>query len=353
MVSRRGILPDIAMELITAGAGQMPIDFGRRAFVVALGGAAAAWPLAARAQQAAKVPLIGLLSAFSRSDTALWNKAFLQGLRDLGWVDGKNIRIEYRYAEGRDDRLAGLVAGLVAANVNIIVTSVTPDTLAAKNGTKQIPIVMVAVGDPVAVGIVQSLARPGGNVTGLSQMTPDVVGKRLELLREIAPGASSVFVFFNSDDPNSVLGRNEIQRSAQRLGVEPHALDVRNAVDLEKALQEAAAAQAGAIAMMPNPVFVTNLKRIADFAFQNKIPSMFHLREFADLGGLLSYGVDRADLYRRAAGYVDKILKGASPADLPIEQPTKFELAINLKTAKALGLTVPAGLLAIADEVIE
>jgi putative ABC transport system substrate-binding protein len=325
----------------------------RRDFIALAGGAATAWPLNARAQQPAKVPLIGLLSAFSPSDTALWDKAFLQGLRDHGWIDGKNIRIEFRFAEGKDGRLPDLAAGLVAANVSVIVTSVTPDTLAAKNATKQIPIVMVAVGDPVAVGIVESLARPGGNITGLSQMTPDVVGKRLELLKEIAPKTSSVFVFFNSDDPNSVLGRNEIQRSAQRLEIDAHALDVRNAADLEKALQDAAAAHAGAIAMMPNPVFVTNLMRIADFALQNKIPSMFHLREFADLGGLLSYGVDRADLYRRAAGYVDKILKGASPADLPIEQPTKFEFAINLRTAKALGLTVPAGVLAIADEVIE
>ena len=230
----------------------------RRDFIALAGGAATAWPLAARAQQPAKVPLIGLLSAFSPSDTALWDKAFLQGLRDHGWIDGKNIRIEFRFAEGKDGRLPDLAAGLVAANVSVIVTSVTPDTLAAKNATKQIPIVMVAVGDPVAVGIVESLARPGGNITGLSQMTPDVVGKRLELLKEIAPKTSSVFVFFNSDDPNSVLGRNEIQRSAQRLEIDAHALDVRNAADLEKALQDAAAAHAGAIAMMPNPVFVTN-----------------------------------------------------------------------------------------------
>ncbi len=331
----------------------MAIGIGRRQFISALGGATLAWPLAARAQPPPKIAQIGLLSPFSSSDTTLWYQAFLRGLSDLGWINGKNIIIEYRYADGKSDRLPGLIADLIRLKVDIIVTSVSNDSLAAKNATKEIPIVMAAAGDPVAIGIVDSLARPGGNVTGLSQMTPDVAGKRLELLKEIAPNMSSVFVLLNPDDPISVLGWNEIQPSAQKLGVGAHSVDVRNTADLERAFDEVTRARADALAVMPNPIFVTNLKRIADFALQNKLPSMFHLREFAEVGGLLSYGVDRSDLYRRAATYVDKILKGASPADLPIEQPTKFELVINLKTAKALGLTVPNTLLVTADEVIE
>jgi putative tryptophan/tyrosine transport system substrate-binding protein len=212
---------------------------------------------------------------------------------------------------------------------------------------------MAAAGDPVGTGIVGSLAHPGGNITGLSQMNPDLVGKRLELIKEIVPNPSPMAVLWNPDDPISRLTWNETQLPARKLGIEIHSLEVRDSATLDRALAEAAKARAGAIAIMPNPVFVTNLKRIAEFAAQNRLPSMFHLREFADAGGLLSYGVDRSDLFRRAATYVDKILRGAKPADLPIEQPTKFELVINLKTAKALGLAVPDKLVALADEVIE
>jgi putative ABC transport system substrate-binding protein len=325
----------------------------RREFITLLGGAAAAWPLVAHAQQAAKIPRIGLLSPFFPANTAIWHKAFLRGLRDLGWVDGKNIAIEYRYAEGRNDHLPGLIADLARLKVDIIVTTVTSDTLAAKNAANAIPIVMVAAGDPVATGIVASLARPGGNITGLSQMATDLTGKRLELLKEIAPNISSMAVLLNPDNPISRLSGNEIDLPARKMKVEVHLLEVRSIGDLNKAFQQAAKARMDALAIMPDPVFVTNLKRIADFAIQNRLPSMFHLREFADVGGLMSYGVDRTDLFRRAAIFVDKLLKGASPANLPIEQPTKFELAINLKTANALGLTVPPSLLAIADKVIE
>jgi putative ABC transport system substrate-binding protein len=325
----------------------------RREFITLLGGAAVAWPLVAHAQQAAKIPRIGLLSPFSPANTAIWHKAFLRGLRDLGWVDGKNIAIEYRYAEGRNDHLPGLIADLARLKVDIIVTTVTSDTLAAKNAANAIPIVMVAAGDPVATGIVASLARPGGNITGLSQMATDLTGKRLELLKEIAPNISSMAVLLNPDNPISRLSGNEIDLPARKMKVEVHLLEVRSIGDLNKAFQQAAKARMDALAIMPDPVFVTNLKRIADFAIQNRLPSMFHLREFADVGGLMSYGVDRTDLFRRAAIFVDKLLKGASPANLPIEQPTKFELAINLKTANALGLTVPPSLLAIADKVIE
>jgi putative tryptophan/tyrosine transport system substrate-binding protein len=277
----------------------------------------------------------------------------LQGLRDLGWIEGKTIIIEYRYAEGRSDRLPELAADLVRLKVDIIVTAVTNDTLAAKNATREIPIVMAAAGDPVATGIVESLARPGGNITGLSQMNPELTGKRLDLLKEIVPKLSPVAVLWNPEDPISILGWDEIQLPARKLGVEVHSLEVRSPGDLDKALDEAARTHVGALVIMPNPVFVTNLKRIADFAAQNRLPSIFHLREFANAGGLVSYGIDRSDQFRRAATYVDKILKGAKPADLPVEQPTKFELVINLKTAKTLGLAVPASLLTRADEVIE
>jgi putative tryptophan/tyrosine transport system substrate-binding protein len=211
---------------------------------------------------------------------------------------------------------------------------------------------MAAAGDPVATGIVASLARPGGNVTGLSQMNPELNGKRLELLKEIAPNIASLAVLLNSDDPISKLGLGEIELSAQKMKIDAHSFDVHNNDELGKALQDSIKLHADALAIMPNPVFVTNLKQIADFALQNR-PSMFQLREYAKVGGLVSYGVDRDDLFRRAATFVDKILKGAKPTDLPIEQPTKFELTINLKTARALGLTVPPKLPLTADEVIE
>ncbi len=307
----------------------------------------------ADAQQPAKVPRIGLLSPFSPSDTALWHQAFRQGLRDLGWVEGKNISIEYRYANGRDDRLPDLIADLVRLKVDIIVTSVTNDSLAAKKATRAIPIVMASAGDPVATGLVESLARPGGNITGLSQMNPELIGKRLELLKEIVPKLSRVAVLWNPEDRISALSWKEIQLPARELGVQLHSLEVRSVNDLDKALEDATRTRAGALAIMPNPVFVTNLKRIADFAAKNRLPSIFHLREFVDSGGLVAYGTDRPDLFRRAATFVDKILKGAKPADLPVEQPTKFELVINLKTAKALKLTIPQSLLQRADEVIQ
>jgi putative ABC transport system substrate-binding protein len=325
----------------------------RRAFITFVGGAAATWPFAVSAQQPMKIPRIGLLSPFSPSDTAPWHQAFLQGLTALGWVEGKNIIIEYRWAEGRNDRLPALIADFVRLKVDVIVTAVTNDTLAAKNATREIPIVMAAAGDPVATGIVESLARPGGNITGLSQMNPDTTGKRLELLKQIAPHISSVAVLLNPEDPIGVLGWKEIQLPARNLGIEVQSLEARSTADLEKAFDAVIKARLGALAVMPNPVFVVNLKLIADFALQNRLPSTFQLREFAGAGGLLSYGPDRNDMFRRAAAFVDKILKGAKPADLPIEQPTKFDLVINLKTAKALGLSVPSTLLATADEVIE
>ena len=247
----------------------------------------------------------------------------------------------------------GLVANLIRLKVEVIVTSVTNDSLVARNATKEIPIVMAAPGDPVRTGLVKSLARPGANVTGLSQMNPELNGKRLALIKELAPNVTSVAAILNPEDPISVLGLSEIRDAASKLGLDVRSFEARNTNELGTALDAAIKAGVGAIAIMPNPVFVTNMRLIADYALRNKMPTIFHLREYAEAGGLVSYGVDRLDLFRRVATYVDRILKGASPADLPIEQPTKFDLVINKKTAKALGLTVPPKLLFTADQVIE
>jgi putative ABC transport system substrate-binding protein len=326
----------------------------RSRFLVALGFVVMlAAPLAAEAQPAAKIPRIGLLSPFSPSDTALWHQAFRQGLRDLGWVEGKTISIEYRYAEGRRDRLPDLAADLVRLKVDIIFADTTSAALAAKNATRAIPIVLASGSDTVASGLVNSLARPGGNITGLDQIAPELGGKRLELLKEIVPILSRVAVLWNPQNPASTLNWKELQLPARQLGIQLHSLEVRSPTGFDKAFEAATRARAGALAIMPDPVFVTNLKRIADLAAKSRLPAIFHLREFVDAGGLVAYGPDRSDLFRRAATYVDKILKGARPADLPVEQPTKFELVINLKTAKALGLTIPPSLLQRADQVIE
>ncbi len=325
----------------------------RRDFNSFLLGGMAVWPAFALAQSPGTTRRIGVVSPFTAADSAAWHKAFLRGLRDLGWLDGTSIAIDYRYADGRNDRLPELVAELVRLKDEIIVTAVTNDSLAAKNATRDIPIVMVAPGDPVGTGIVESLARPGGNVTGLSQMNPELNGKRLALIKELAPNVTSLAVISNPDDPISRLGLNEVRNAASKLGIDVYAFEARNTEELRRALDLAIGKHPQALAVMPNAVFVTNLRQIADFALQNKLPAIFHLREFALAGGLVSYGVDRLDLYRRAASYVDRILKGANPADLPIEQPTKFDLVINNKTATALGLTVPPKLLFTADEIIE
>jgi putative ABC transport system substrate-binding protein len=324
----------------------------RREFILLATGVIV-WTRDARAQQAANVRRIGILSPFSPATTSRWDRALLQGLRDLGWLDGKNLAIEFRYAEGRLDRLPDLVSDLIRQKIEVLVTTVTSDTTVAKNATAEIPIVMVAVGDPVAVGFVKSLARPGGNITGLSQMTPDLSGKRLELLREIVPGVSFVALLFNPEDRLSILDRKEAERTAQALGIRVRSLEVRNRDELGKALSEVTTSHTDALIVVPAPVMLENLKQITDFARDNRLPSSFHLREFAESGGLLSYGVDRSDLFRRAASYIDKVLKGANPADLPIQQPTKFELVINLRTAKALNLAISPRVLGMADEVIE
>jgi len=326
----------------------------RRRLVVALGVGAFAAPFSSVAQQKpAKIPRIGLLSPFSPADAMPWYKALQVGLRDLGWVEGKNIGIEYRYAEGKSDRLPDLAADLVRLNVDIIVTTITPDALAAKNATRVIPIVMAAAGEPVASGIVESLARPGGNVTGLSQMTIELGGKRLELLKEIVPKLYRVAVLWEPATAISTLAWKEIQLPARQLGIELYSLEILTANDLDKAFEAAIRVRAGALAIMPSPVFTANLKQIANHAVKSHLPSIYNVGDFADAGGLVTYGPNRADLFRRAATYVDKILKGAKPGDLPIEQPTKFDLVVNVKTAKAIDITIPGAILLQATKVIQ
>jgi ABC-type uncharacterized transport system substrate-binding protein len=310
-------------------------------------------PLDAQALQSAKMAQIGFLSLSSPSGVVLWRQAFRQGLTDLGWVEGENVRIEYRYAEGRIERLPDLAADLVRLKVDVIVTALNTDALAAQKATSTIPIVMASAADPIGTGLVESLARPGGNITGLTSIVPELAGKRLELLKEVVPNLSRVAVLWNPQGRTSTLSWKELQLPARRLGIELRSLEVRSVNAFDKAVADAARTRAGALAIMPDPVFVTNLKRIADLAAKSRLPSIYNLSEFVDAGGLVSYGPDQSDSFRRAATYVDKILKGAKPADLPVEQATKFELVINLKTAKALGLSIPPLLLLRADRVIE
>jgi putative ABC transport system substrate-binding protein len=281
------------------------------------------------------------------------HRAFLLGLRDLGWIEGKNIIIEYRYADGSDERLPDYAAELVRLNVDIIVASLGTDALAARKATKTIPIVMVAPSDPVASGLVESLGHPGGNVTGLSQMGAELAAKRLELLKEMVPKLSRVAVLWNSQIAVSTTTWNEMQLPARQLGLQLHSLELRSPNDFDQAFDDAVKARAGAVFIMAHPMITANLKRIAALAAKSRLPSIFQTSEFADFGGLVTYGVDRADMYRRAATFVDKIVKGAKPGDLPIERPTKFELVVNLKTAKALGITVPQSVRFRADRVIE
>jgi putative ABC transport system substrate-binding protein len=325
----------------------------RRRELVLLLGAAAVAPRMVRAQAPSRNRQIGLLSLFSPSVTASWHQAFRRSLVDLGWVEGKNVSIVYRYAEDRRDRLPDLAADVVRLKVDVIVASSTPEAQAAKGATREIPIVMVIPGDPVASKLVESLARPGGNITGLASMSPQLAGKRLELLKEIVPKLSRVGVLWNPESPVSILQWKEIRLPAQQMGVELVSFEVRSPDEFDKAFEDAKRARIGALILFAAPVITTNLNRIAGFAAKSRLPSMFQFSYFADAGGLVAYGPDRNDMYRRAATYINKIFKGAKPADLPIELPTKFELVINLKTAKELGITIPQSVLVRADRVIE
>jgi putative tryptophan/tyrosine transport system substrate-binding protein len=330
------------------------LDLGRRQFLMLLGGAAA-WPRAAGAQQVGKVPRIGYLSPGSASPGPLaYHDEFQRGLHDLGYVEGRNIVIEYRFADGKFDRLGVLAAELVQLNVDVIVSVVTQASLAAKNATRTIPIVIVSVGDPVGAGLVASLARPDANVTGNSAMTTEVIGKSLGLFKQTVPKVSPMAVLWN---PDNVVYQGQILRetevAARTLGIPLQMFGARSPDEFDRTFASIADARAASLLVLPDPVFSAYTARIANLANKSRLPAMYGLREDAAAGGLLAYGPKYADLYRRAASYVDKILKGAKPADLPVEQPTKFEFVINLKTARTLGLTIPAGILAIADEVIE
>jgi len=326
----------------------------RRTFLAGTGAMLLAAPLAAGAQQPAKVPRIGYLSPLSPPADSIRIEAFRQGLRDLGYVEGQNIAIEYRYAEGRFDRLPDLAAELVRLKVEVIVAASTPGILAAKNATSTIPIVMTLSADPVPTGLVSSLARPGGNITGLSLLSGELNQKRLELLKEVVPNLSRVAALWNPANPASRFQLKETEAAARVLGVQLQPLEVRGPdPDFEGAFQAATRGRAGALITPDDLLIFIHRTRIVDFAAKKRLPAMHGFRELADAGGLMSYTANRPHLFRGAAMYVDKILKGAKPADLPVEQPTKFELVINLKTAKALGLTIPPSLLGRADEVIQ
>jgi putative ABC transport system substrate-binding protein len=324
----------------------------RREFISLLGGATAAWPHAARAQQPGKLPTIGFLGGPAPSIESERVAAFVQRLRELGRIEGRNVAIEYRWAEGRTERLSEFAAEFVRLKVDVIVTSATPPVVAAKQATSVIPIVFAAVGDPVGTGLVTSLARPGGNVTGLSLQATDLAGKRLELLREVVPDLRRLAVMANVSAPPAVLEMAEVQTTARALGLEVVASEIRRPEDIAPAF-ESFKGRAEALYVCNDPLVTTNRIRINTLALGMGLPTMYNVREFVGAGGLMSYGPNFLDLYRRAADFVDKILRGAKPAEIPVEQPTKFDLVINLTTAKALGLTIPESFLLRADEVIE
>jgi putative tryptophan/tyrosine transport system substrate-binding protein len=330
----------------------------RRAFLTML---ALAPPLAAEAQPVGKVPGIGILSPGSPSgagrkpsDLAVLFAAFREGLRELGYVEGQNIKIESRWAaEGNYDQLPGLAADLVRLKVDVIVTYGTPASQAAKRATGTIPIVMAAIIDPLASGLVTSVARPGGNLTGQSMMSPDLVEKQLEILKEVVPKVSRVALLHNPANPGNAPQVGHAQGAARALGVRLQPLAARGPSDIDSAFAAMTHEQAGAVIVLVDAMLQDHRARITELAARHRLPAVYGLNEYAEAGGLLAYGPNRLDMFRRAATYVDKILKGAKPGDLPVEQPTKFELVINLKTSKALGLSIPQSLLLRADEVIQ
>ncbi len=327
----------------------------RREFIGTLAGGLLAAPLAAEAQQAGKVWRIGLLeTGRTFAPESLPNhKALMQGLQEHGYIVGQNMLIEIRGAAGKQERLPELAAELVRLRVDILVTPGTLTTLAAKRATTALPIVMVGVGDPVGTGFAASLARPGGNITGLSDLNPDLSAKRLELLKEVLPKLARAAVLLNPDHPPNVAQLRETQAAARILGVQLQTLEVRRSDDFERAFAAIARERGGAVVILPDGFTVAHQDQIAELALRHRLPTMFGLRSHVAAGGLMAYGANQASLNRQAASYIDRILKGAKPADLPIQQATEFELVINLKTAKALGLTIPRSLLLNADEVIQ
>ena len=328
----------------------MAINIARRKFLVALGGTAFAWPLVARAQQAGKLSTIGFLGA-DASVFRPWTTAFVQRLHELGWIDGRSLAIEYRWSEGRPEREAEIAAEFVRLKVDVIVTfgAAVP---ALKRATTVIPIVFAIATDPVGGGLVASLAQPGGNVTGLSLQQTDLAGKRIELLREVVPELRRLAIMANVDYRSAVLEMGEVQAAARTLNIEVVPLEIQRAGDIAPAF-EGLKARADALYVVGDALVSANATRIITLALGARLPTIFYSRDFVGTGGLVSYGPNYPALFRRAAEMVDKILHGTKPGDIPVEQPTSFELAINLKTAKALGLTVPRSLLGRADEVIE
>ncbi len=322
----------------------------RREFITLLGGAAACWPLPARAQQQGKLPIIGFLGADAVA-FAPWTAAFVARMRELGWVEGRTVAIEYRWSEGRPERYAEIAAEFVRLKVDVIVTvgSAVP---IVKQATTVIPIVFAVGIDPVGSGLVASLAKPGGNVTGLSLQANDLAGKRLELLRQVVPQLHRLAIMFNAGNAQPALEMADTQAAARKLGLEVAPLEIRKAEDIAPAFQ-ALKTQADAIYVAVDQLVVANRTRILTLALGERLPTIFSTRDFVKAGAFMSYGPNYSDLFRHSADYVDKILRGTKPGDIPVEQPTKFELVINLTTAKALGLTVPESFLLRADEVIE
>lgn len=322
----------------------------RRKFITLLGGAAA-WPLAARAQP--KISRVGFMGNSTAALEANLVGAFRDGLHELGYEEGRNIIIEYRWADGKYEQFPALVAELIAAKVDVIVTAGTPAALAVKKATTTVPLVMVAVGDPVGTGLVPSLARPGGNLTGLSSIAPDLEGKRLDILREVVPTLSHVAILFNSLNPFHVASMRQAHAAAQAMGIKLQQHDVRKSEDLDGAFAAIRKERPDALLILADRVFLHNRQRMMDFTEEQRLPNINAYTELVEAGGLMSYGPSYEDMHKRAAIYVDKIIKGAKPADLPIEQPSKFTFNINLKVAKALGLSVPSSLVTLADKVIE
>jgi putative ABC transport system substrate-binding protein len=322
----------------------------RREFITALG-CAAMWPRATFAQSA-KRPTIGFLGPLSQSAQSDWTAAFVQRLREHGWIEGRTVEIEYRWGEGRSERLAEIAAEFVRLKVDLIVTGGTAPVLAAKQATTVIPIVFGVAGDPVGTGLVASLSRPGGNVTGLSNQSADLAGKRLELLREVVPGLRRLAIMANVGSAIGLLEMGQVQMAAKTLGLEGIPVEIRRAEDIAPAV-ETLNGRADALFVVTDPVVNTNRAQINSLALRARLPTMHATRDYVEAGGLMSYGPNFADLFQRAADYADKILRGAKPADLPVEQPTKFDLVVNMKTAKALGLEFSPTLLARADQVIE
>ena len=327
----------------------------RRTFMAMLTGGIVVAPFAAEAQQAAKVARVGYLAGNQAASPHLL-EAFRQGLRDLGYAEGRNVVIELRDAEGKFERLSALAAELVALKVDVILAPSTLAALAAKQATRTLPIVFIGANDPVTDGLVASLARPGGNVTGLASLVSELVGKHLELLKQALPEVSRVAFLWHPGGSGERTEKDMLkaaEAAARALGVRLQFVEVRAPEDFDRAFSDMTGARAGALTVFGSTMFVSERRRLADLAAKNRLPGMYPIREFVDAGGLMAYGPNNADMLRRAAAYVDKILKGAKPGDLPVEQPTKFELVINLKTAKTLGLTIPQSLLGRADEIIQ